>query len=134
MKDRLSIVLDKFGICASVLCMVHCLALPIFMILGFEVMIKSIDQEWIETAIILSSLIIGGVSFMWGFWLHKKHYVPILFFAGFLLILNGESVANERIGLFLTLAGAGVIIYSHLQNMYWKNLSHQLPPIQNKKS
>lgn len=104
----------------SVICMIHCLAIPLFLIFGFDVLLHTIDQEYIEVVIIFSALLIGCVAFFSGFKTHKQHFIPVLFIAGFLLIVNGESVSNDWLSLGLSLAGALIIIYAHIQNLKWK--------------
>lgn len=113
-------MLDKIGICTSAVCMVHCLSIPLFLIFGFDTLLIAFDQEWIEWIIIASALVIGLLSFIGGFLRHRQHFVPVLFVAGFLLIINGESVAHSWLSVSLSIAGALVIAYAHLQNLKWK--------------
>ena len=102
--------------CTSALCMVHCLAIPLVLILGVEGVLQWIDHEWIEQMIIGFSMIIGLVAFGGGYLRHRQHFVPVLFVAGMLLIVNGESVSHEWLGLTLSLFGASIIIYAHYNN------------------
>lgn len=119
-KTQLTGSLDKIGMCTSVICMIHCLSIPIFLLFGFDALHRLIDQEWIELAIIAFALIIGIFSFLGGFLTHRQHFIPVLFIAGFLLIVNGESVAHPWVSLSLSIAGALVIAYAHFQNLKWK--------------
>ena len=112
---------DRIGICTSVICMIHCLAIPFLLLFGFESMLRWVDQEWIEWTIIVVAVLIGLISFLGGFLKHRQHFIPVLFVAGFLLIINGEAVDHMWISLILSLAGAFVIIYAHVQNLKWKN-------------
>jgi len=116
----MKILLDKIGMCTSAICMVHCLAIPLFLIFGLDSSLRFIDQEWIEMTLILSALIIGLVSFLGGFLAHRQHFIPVLFISGFLLLVNGESVADTLISVILSVAGAAVILYAHTQNLRWK--------------
>ena len=112
--------LDRVGICTSIVCMVHCLAVPVLLVFGFDSLIRSVDQEWIEWAIVGFALLVGIASFLGGFLSHRQHFIPVLFLAGFLLLVNGESVAHTWVSLSLSIAGALVIIYAHVQNLKWK--------------
>ncbi|MEM6734857.1 MAG: MerC domain-containing protein [Bacteroidota bacterium] len=112
---------DRLGICVSFLCFIHCLSIPIFLILGLDSLLLLVDQEWIEWIIIATALIIGLVSFISGFLTHRQHYIPVLFIAGFLLLINGESVANTWLSISLSLSGALLIAYAHIQNLKWKH-------------
>ncbi|MDN5202748.1 MerC domain-containing protein [Fulvivirgaceae bacterium BMA10] len=121
MREKLSkIYLDKVGICTSLLCMLHCLAVPILLILGLDSILIIIDHEWLELTIVLCSLSIGLIAFLQGFVQHRQHFVPVLFVAGFLLLINGESVAHECSAAGLSVAGASVIAYAHYDNFQLK--------------
>lgn len=66
------------------------------------------------------TLIIGVASFLGGFLAHRQHFILVLFIAGFLLLLNGESITQVWASLGLSLTGALIIIYAHVQNLKWK--------------
>ena len=113
---------DKLGICASLVCMVHCIAIPILLILGFDSIRQIIDQEWIEMGFIGASLAIGAFSFLRGYLQHRQHFIPVLFLAGFLLLVNGEAVSHFVLAAGLSITGALIIAYAHLQNLKWKRM------------
>lgn len=115
-----TVILDKIGMCTSVLCIIHCLSIPLFLVFGFDSMLRLIEKEWIEWVIIAIALLIGVVSFLGGYLVHRKDYIPILFIAGFLLIISGESISNEWLSLTLSVSGASLIIYSHFKNLMFK--------------
>lgn len=118
MKLRLSS--DEMSVFVSLLCLMHCIAVPLFLLFGFDFVHRLIDQEWIEWTIIGLALVVGMVAFIGGFIAHRQHFVPVLFVAGFLLLINGESVAQTWSSASLSIAGALVIIYAHVQNLKWK--------------
>jgi len=118
---KCAILTDKIGICTSAICLAHCLAIPLSLLFGFDAVLRFIDQEWIEWTIVSFALIIGVVSFLGGFLTHKQHHIPVLFIAGFLLLVNGESVNYTWISVLLSTSGALIIIYAHLENLKWKN-------------
>lgn len=119
--NKQSVLLDRIGMCTSVICMAHCFSIPLFLLFGFDVVLRLIDQEWVESTIIVFTLIIGIASFLSGFLSHRQHFVPVLFIAGFLLLVNGESVNDTWISESLTVAGVLVITYAHVQNLKWKH-------------
>lgn len=119
-KKQLTILLDKLGMCTSMICMLHCLSIPLFFILGFDTLLRVVDQEWVESAIIAFALAIGLISFMGGFFRHRQHFIPVLFVAGFLLLVNGEAVSQTWLALVLSTTGAIIIAYAHFQNLKWK--------------
>ncbi len=117
---KLTIFADKLGICASLVCMIHCILVPFLLIIGFDSLLYLFDQEWIEIGLLSSSLIIGMFSFLRGYILHRKHFVPVLFLAGFLLLVNGEAVSSLGLAISLSVIGALIIIYAHFQNLKLK--------------
>ncbi len=119
-KKRFAISLDKVGMCTSVICMLHCISIPLFFLFGFDTALRLVEQEWMELTIIAFALIIGITSFLGGYLSHRQHFVPVLFVAGFLLLLNGEAVGEDWVSLSLSLSGALVIIYAHFQNLRLK--------------
>ena len=106
--------------CTSAICMIHCLIVPFLLIFGFDSVLKFVDQEWIEWTIILFALFVGAISFIGGFRSHKQHFIPVLFVAGFLLLINGESVSTTWLSTSLSIAGALVIAYAHILNLRWR--------------
>ena len=108
--------IDQLGMCASALCIVHCMALPFLLILGMDTMFWWTENEAVELTLIGLSLVIGLISFIGGYIKHRQHFVPVLFLAGLLLIINGESVGKEWLGLLLSVFGAGIIMYAHFNN------------------
>ena len=120
MTKKNTLIIDKIGICTSVICILHCLAMPIFLILGLDSLLLVLDQEWVELTIILLALIIGVSAFGRGFARHRQHFVPVLFIAGFLLLVNGESVENTWLKVGLSVAGAMVVAYAHYHNFLLK--------------
>ncbi len=120
MYKKITTLIDKVGMCASLLCMLHCLVVPVAFVFGVNSLLLAIDHEWLERVIILASLFIGLIAFMQGFFRHRQHFIPVLFTAGFLLLVNGESVQHTWLSAGLSVAGAAVIIYAHYQNLKWK--------------
>ncbi len=118
--NRETISLDKIGMCTSVICLVHCISIPLFFLFGFDAALRIIDQPWVEWMIIVFALFVGVVSFLGGFLTHRQHFIPVLFLAGFMLLINGESVVNEVLSLILSVGGGLVIIYAHVQNLKWR--------------
>lgn len=119
-KPSINKSLDVVGMCTSIICMIHCIAIPVLFILGIDSLLALIDQEWIELTIIGISLVIGLSSFIWGYIQHKRLIIPILFLVGFVFILKGESIPPEWFGFSISIVGAFIIAYAHLQNLKWK--------------
>lgn len=108
--------IDQLGMCTSVLCMIHCMAMPLLLILGMDTLLWWTENEAFELTLIGLSLLIGSISFVGGYKRHKQHFVPVLFIAGVLLMINGESVGQEWLHISLSVGGAAIIIYAHFNN------------------
>ena len=113
--------LDRVGICTSLVCMLHCLVIPILLVLGVDSLIWLTSMKWMELTIIGLSFVIGLISFFGGYVRHRQHFIPVLFVAGFLLLVNGESVSRLWLAMCLSVTGAIVIAYAHVLNIKWKN-------------
>ena len=123
LKSSLGFLLDKVGIFTSIFCIIHCLAVPFLLLFGLDSLLRMADQEWIEWLLIACSFIIGLISFLRGFLTHRQHHIPILFVAGLLLLINSESVSHFWVSLTLSITGASVIIYAHLQNLRFQRVN-----------
>ena len=117
------LALDKIGIGTSALCMLHCVSLPVIMVLGADSLLWFLEMEWLEHLIIICSLLIGLLSFVGGYLKHGQHFIPVLFVAGFLLLISGEAVTSTWFAVLLSVVGASVIIYAHIQNLKWKQMT-----------
>jgi hypothetical protein len=108
---------DFISIGASLLCAVHCIALPIFFttlpLLGIEI----IENMWIETTTILISMLIGG----WAIWQGYKKYhhrvsLPLIFLLGILLMVSGNFLHGETAEIATKLIAAVLLVGVHLKN------------------
>ena len=108
--------IDQLGMCTSALCIIHCMAVPFLLILGMDTLFWWTESEAVELFLIGLSLMIGIMASVRGYLRHRQHFIPVLFLAGILLLINGESVSKEWLGLLLSTLGAGIIIYAHFNN------------------
>jgi hypothetical protein len=110
---------DKFGICASTLCLIHCIATPIIILL-----FPSIDSFLGNThivheifAVIVISLVVIAVYPQ----CRKHGHKDIIAFAviGSALIITAIFMFEENITLhyILTIAGSISLITAHVKNM-----------------
>lgn len=108
--------LDKIGIGASLLCAIHCAALPVLFttlpLLGVELL----ENEEIELGFILFSVVVGSVALYNSYTKHHGKKLPfilfiigisLLFFANFFLA-SGETIVK--------MIGAAAIIWAHALN------------------
>lgn len=114
---------DRIGIAASLICSVHCVALPAFFttvpFLGIEILENSI----IEVATILVSMCAGGWAIVRGYRLYHKNKMILSFFiAGLALMIAGNFVPYEWEDMTLKFIGGLMVVIAHLRN--WKSSKH----------
>ena len=111
--------LDFLGFSTSLLCAIHCAALPFLLTLTPLAGLQFIDNPWVEYAIILLSLFIASNAFVRSYSKHhKKSFVLIIAMVGFALIGAGQLLEPEWKEALLTSSGGSMIAIAHLIN--WK--------------
>lgn len=113
--------LDFMGFSASMLCAIHCAALPFLLTLAPLAGLGFLENPWIEYAIILLSLLIASQALVHGY--RKHHQKPqalIMALAGFLLIGLGHTIATETQEMLFTSVGGVTIAVAHLVN--WRSI------------
>lgn len=108
---------DKLAISLSLLCTIHCLALPIFLALLPSMAALSLDNEsfhfWMVVVVLPTSLYALTV----GCKQHKRYRLLILGSIGLALLIMALALGEERIGeageKILTLLGAALIAVGH---------------------
>ena len=111
--------LDFIGFSTSVLCAIHCAALPFLFSLAPLAGLQFLRNPWVEYVIILLSLFIASFALLHGYRKHHKRLLPLLIaIVGFVLILMGHLFEVVWKELAFTSSGAIAIAMSHLIN--WK--------------
>ncbi|MEQ9452616.1 MAG: MerC domain-containing protein [Pseudomonadales bacterium] len=115
MKDK---TLDQIAIFLSGLCLVHCLAVPVALVLG------SVFSEWLvetETNVHWILLALAAPVSLWafrrGFRDHPSYLTLGAGLVGLLLMLLGVShVIGESWEIGLTVVGVTGVLYAHIRN------------------
>ncbi len=110
--------LDRIGITASVLCAIHCAAIPFLLTMlplwGLEFM----ADERVEMAMIGLSLVIGVWSLVGTYRKNHHKIAPVLILiAGFLLIGLGHFIGNQPLEPVLIPLGGLTIAAAHVLNL-----------------
>ncbi len=109
---------DFMGFSASLLCAVHCAALPFLLTLAPLAGLQFLRNPWVEYALILISFGIACYALIPGYRRHhRKPLALILVLLGFLLIGAARFLEPEAV---LTSSGAVLIAIAHLIN--WKQV------------
>ena len=109
--------LDFIGFSASMLCAIHCAALPFLLTMAPLAGLQFLDNPWIEYTIILLSFFIASNALTHGYRRHhKKLLALIIAIAGFILIGVGQLLQIEWQEILLTSIGGMTIAMAHLIN------------------
>jgi hypothetical protein len=111
---------DKTAIGLSLLCAVHCLALPILIVLAPALGSLAIADESFHLWMVTVVVPVSAYALYMGCREHRKMLVLGIGAAGILLLIAavilGHDVLGEAGERGLTLAGAALVAWSHLQN------------------
>lgn len=113
--------LDFIGFITSLLCALHCAALPILLSMAPLAGLQFLANPWIEYVIILLSFFIASNALIHGY---RKHHHKLLALTiaviGFVLIGLGQVLEPEWREALLTSSGGTIIAIAHLVN--WKQV------------
>lgn len=113
-------VADKFAIGLSLICAVHCLALPLILVLLPGMVALQLDNEAFHTWIIVAALPTSIYALTLGCKQHKRYQLLILGFVGLSLlamaVMLGEAIIGGLGEKLLTVLGASLVAVGHLWN------------------
>ena len=111
---------DKMAICFSSLCIIHCLLLPIALIVIPTASIQFLADEVFHQALVVVVLLTSVSALFMGCKLHKNWKVMYYAVAGLLVLIFasifGHDVLGEWAEKLLTVIGSLCVIYGHIQN------------------
>lgn len=118
LKPFRSVIWDKIGICASSLCLIHCILTPIIL-----VSFPFIYESWMHETVHITCAIIVMVSVVMAILPHcRKHgHKDIIAFAltGLVFVLTGIFVHenSEVLSIALTIFGSTLLVIAHIKNI-----------------
>jgi hypothetical protein len=111
-------VLDKAAVALSGLCLLHCLALPLVLLLLPFLGALSLDRLHGQMLIVV--IPVSVVALLLGFRRHRSRLVLLAGVVGMVLLIIGGTLAHNRLGIdadrTLTIAGAVVLAFTHYRN------------------
>lgn len=111
--------LDFIGFSASLLCAVHCAAVPFLLTLAPLAGLQLLGNPWLEYAIIIFSFVIASFSMIHGYRRHHHMKAPLaIVLIGFMFIGTGHTLGDEWLEIILTTLGATIVAIAHIVN--WK--------------
>lgn len=110
MKNKFfSFHLDFLGFSASVLCAVHCMAIPVVMAVGAFSGLAWISNPWMEAGFIGLSFGIASWSLLQSYFQHHRQYLPLRIVAvGFALLLLSRFTGQAWEPFLAALGGIAV--------------------------
>jgi len=116
----LQVITDKLAIGLSILCAVHCLVLPLMLVMLPSLAALQLDNENFHTWMLIAVLPASILALTMGCKKHKHYRLLILGFIGLALlvmaVILGEAVIGEWGEKALTLLGAGFVVIGHVLN------------------
>lgn len=119
-RSRMQRLADRAGICLSVICIVHCIATPIILVL---LPVMQILELWHGSLHVVFAAIIPALAlaaFIPGYKLHKEKRVFKIALIGFALIISGITVPHilkiEWLEPVLSICGSVFLVRAHIIN------------------
>lgn len=111
---------DKLAISLSLLCAMHCLALPLLLALIPSMSVLGLDNEAFHYWMLVAVIPISIYALTMGCKQHKRYPLLILGFTGLTLLVLAVTIGESLLGEYgekgLTLAGAVVVACGHYIN------------------
>ena len=111
---------DKLSIIFSLACVVHCLFMPSFLILGSGFLAISLDSELIHKILLIMVAPISIYALISGYKNHKIFSYLYIGASGLLFLTVAAILGEGTLGEFyvkgLTLLGSSIVAYAHFKN------------------
>ena len=111
---------DKVAATLSILCALHCLFMPAFLIVSTGIFAFSMDNEIIHYAILFIAIPVSLYALNKGY---KNHKTKNLFFIGItgililvVAIMLPDSAYQEQFEKIFTVLGSILVVYAHYKN------------------
>jgi len=95
MANTRALTLDKIGITLSIACAIHCLLLPVLLVVVSVGAVSWLVDEQTELIILGVAGVIAGLSLWRGCRVHRRLSIWLIFAAAAALIIAGHSIASH---------------------------------------
>ncbi len=119
--------LDRTGVFLSFTCAVHCLFLPLLLLLPSTLGLGFLLHETTEFLLLGSGILLAVCSFCWGFYRHGRGII-LLFLALALILIGSGLLAGDPLIRWLTVPGSILIAGTHLLNQRLCRSCPRCPP------
>ena len=111
---------DKLAISLSLVCVIHCLFVPSFVILSSGYYAANLDNEFVHNLILFFAIPISLFALALGY---KNHGAPQYFFIGItgliilvMAVILGEPLYGETGEILFTILGSVFVVFAHYKN------------------
>ena len=118
-------VTDKLAITLSITCAIHCLALPLILLLLPSIAVLQLNNETFHTWLVIIVFPTSVVALFMGCKQHKRYRLLFIGSLGLILLVLAVSLSNEYWEKALTLVGSALIAGGH----YWNYRLCQQHPL-----
>jgi predicted membrane channel-forming protein YqfA (hemolysin III family) len=108
--------LDKLSAGMSLLCMAHCVILPVFLSTFTLAGIEIVENLTLEILMLLGGIIAGTLAIRKGMRKHGLWHVLILFVLGMFFMIVANLPELQKAEVILKLFGAVLVINAHIIN------------------
>ncbi|SHG76798.1 MerC domain-containing protein [Ferrimonas marina] len=112
--------LDYLSIGMSLICMVHCLAVPVFLLLGATVPAFFADEAHFHELMLFFVIPVSSLAFFLGCRKHRDPKVVGLGLSGLATLLLAAFWAHDALGhdaeTVITLVGTALLVLAHYRN------------------
>ena len=126
---------DKTAVGLSLLCVVHCLFLPIILILIPSLSgVFAFNDELFHTWLLYAVVPISLIAMLMGYLHHRSQRVFLIGALGLTILILTAFWGHEFLGKYgevvLTVLGSSIIAYSHIRNYQLRSKNKCLKPHQ----
>ncbi|RJE76365.1 MerC domain-containing protein [Pseudoalteromonas citrea] len=112
--------MDQAAIGVSMLCILHCIFLPLMLLLVPAIGLQFLADESVHQLLVCIALVISLVALSIGCKRHKAWHVLIVGIAGLaclvFAVVFGHDLLGELMERIMTVVGSGLIIACHIRN------------------
>jgi hypothetical protein len=111
---------DKFGVCVSGICLIHCLTMPIFLILFPTVSAEVLHEDIVHLVFGITVILLSLTAIIPNCREHEHRDIFYLALAGasiIILALIIEPYTSETLEHILTILGSITLMTAHFKNM-----------------
>ena len=117
---KLQIAGDKIGIGLSMVCLVHCIALPLILVMFPSVILATLSDELFHQIMLFAILPVSLITLTIGFTHHKDKSVLAIGLLGLTFLTGTAFVDHDVMGewaeIGFTVLGSAIIAYAHFRN------------------